>query len=95
MYIKTNTKNIIVGLGHKKRVMKWLSDTPYDKHHRHNSQRRSEGSGEWLLKTTKFKDWKTRPESEILWLRGSRMFSLELFPFSHPSFFFSCDHRLV
>jgi hypothetical protein len=72
--------------------MNWLSNTPYEKHHRHNSKSRSEGSGEWLLQTTKFKNWKTRPESDILWLRGLRMSSLELFP---CFFFFSYDHRLV
>ncbi|KAH8648756.1 heterokaryon incompatibility protein-domain-containing protein [Tricladium varicosporioides] len=60
-------------LAQKKRVMSWLSNTPYEKHHRHNSKSRSEGSGEWLLQTTKFKNWKTRPESDILWLRGLRM----------------------
>jgi hypothetical protein len=75
--------------------MNWLSDIPYADHHLHNSRSRSEGSGEWLLEMAKYKDWKTRPESAILWLRGSRMSSLELFKFSIHLFFFRCDHRLV
>ncbi|RDW56912.1 hypothetical protein BP5796_12979 [Coleophoma crateriformis] len=60
-----------VTVAKKKRVLRWLSRTQYSEHHLNNRKFRSEGSGEWLLKTEKFKDWKSRPESAVLWLHGS------------------------
>jgi hypothetical protein len=51
-------------------LLDWLSPSsfcgPYDQH----CEAHLEGSGEWLLSSEKYRNWKSSNESDLLWVRG-------------------------
>ena len=53
-------------------LLDWLSDLPFEKHHRKIQSRRTNGTCEWILQQQEFQDWRDRPQSSTLWLHGSR-----------------------
>ena len=52
-------------------LIDWLSDVPYERHHREIRKGRVNNTCEWLLQQPEFKDWAERQMSGTLWLRGS------------------------
>lgn len=53
-------------------LLDWLSDLPFEKHHRKIQSRRTNGTCEWILQQQEFQDWRDRPQTSTLWLHGSR-----------------------
>lgn len=51
-------------------VLEWLSDVPYQDHHKLSQGRRQEGTGQWLLQHDKFDNWRKSSQS-MLWFRGN------------------------
>ncbi|KAH7076544.1 hypothetical protein BKA63DRAFT_510284 [Paraphoma chrysanthemicola] len=51
-------------------ILLWLSCEPYEDHHIVSKRDILKGTGEWLLNDDKFKQWKNRSVSSIIWLNG-------------------------
>jgi hypothetical protein len=56
-------------------IAEWLSPLEFESHQAKTFGKRSEGSGEWLLDSTTFKEWRDGT-SGTLFCPGIRMFSL-------------------
>jgi methionine salvage enolase-phosphatase E1 len=64
---------LILLLGERReKILKWLSETPHQKHYNHAKERLLENIGEWLLDNQKFWEWKSSGTSGIFWLHGIR-----------------------
>lgn len=48
----------------------WLSTIPYTQHHADIRTGRIQGTGQWLMQTDVFRDWKNSPTSSLFWLHG-------------------------
>ena len=53
--------------------MTWVSDVPFSEMQRDTLAHRTPGTGNWLLESKEYVDWKTSPGS-VLWLPGVGMF---------------------
>lgn len=53
-----------------KKILEWLSASPYYSHHRFLSQSRLPGFGKWLLNHKEYIDWQTSSSSSLLLLDG-------------------------
>lgn len=51
------------------RILDWLSRYPFDTYRATKEQRES-GTGEWILKSLKYKEWKTS-DKKLIWLHGN------------------------
>ena len=54
------------------RILFWLSDVQYKKHHQTISKGLLEGTGSWLLRNPQFLEWRNSSVSSVLWLHGIR-----------------------
>lgn len=54
----------------RRRILDWLSDVSFKKHHEFYKSLRSQGTCEWLLKKDSFRNWNESDSSSILWLHG-------------------------
>ena len=52
-------------------VLDWLSPVPYKLHHKSHSEKRLQGTAEWLLNSSDYLQWKTSSTSSILLVHGS------------------------
>ncbi|RYP43646.1 hypothetical protein DL768_009821 [Monosporascus sp. mg162] len=52
------------------KILRWLSDEPYRKHHQLTKDGFLEGTGQWLLLDPVYARWKEESASSILWLHG-------------------------
>ncbi|GKT80505.1 ankyrin repeat protein [Colletotrichum tofieldiae] len=57
-------------LDDSREILRWLSSVPYIQHHKHHSQQRVLGTGQWLLRHPRFTDWLSLSSSSILILHG-------------------------
>lgn len=55
------------------KILKWLSQVEYEKHHRNAMEDLLENTGQWLLEKKQYKEWRSSSASGILWLHGIRM----------------------
>ncbi|KAF4974625.1 hypothetical protein FZEAL_8484 [Fusarium zealandicum] len=53
------------------KVMELISPIPFGDHHLKQSERKTPGTCEWLLKKEAFHEWENSSWSAILWLRGN------------------------
>ncbi|KAL8925652.1 MAG: hypothetical protein Q9208_003335 [Pyrenodesmia sp. 3 TL-2023] len=53
-----------------RRILDWLSPIPYLEHQQRHSERRLQGSGEWLLKNDEYLAWQSSSTSAIFLLHG-------------------------
>ncbi|GAW15650.1 hypothetical protein ANO14919_050690 [Xylariales sp. No.14919] len=53
------------------RMLEWISNIPYGKHHNRVKEARSADTCQWLLRHHKFREWEEASSSTILWLQGS------------------------
>ncbi|KAK2803839.1 hypothetical protein FQN50_006846 [Emmonsiellopsis sp. PD_5] len=53
----------------RKRVLKWLSQFPYDDHHTFAKGERVPGTGYWIFDKVEYKIWR-KVKGEILWIHG-------------------------
>jgi len=51
-------------------ILDWLSPICYIEHHKRHSERRLQGSGEWLLNRREYLDWQSSSTSSIFLLQG-------------------------
>lgn len=59
-------------------LLEWISNEPYTTYHESVKERRTEYTGEWLLRHQKFRQWEDSSSSAVLWLRGLGKFWLPL-----------------
>ena len=59
-------------------ILEWISNIPYTSHHKHISEGRLKGTGEWLFEREEYRTWRSSSASKLLLLRGIRMFSFFL-----------------
>ena len=57
-------------------ILRWISPIPYHNSHVSARERRTEGTGQWLLRDSQFCKWQKSKFSTILWLHGARGYSL-------------------
>lgn len=53
-------------------LLEWISPIPFGKHHDNVKDKRTSGTGEWLLQNQEFRTWEETNKSGIFWLQGSR-----------------------
>lgn len=53
-------------------VLRWVSEIAYEEVHGAAIEGRTEGTGEWLLKHDRYREWRSFCASMILWLYGIR-----------------------
>jgi ankyrin repeat domain-containing protein 50 len=54
------------------RVLEWISNVPYGKHHKTVSDSRTATTCEWISNHAKFVTWHSSSRSSLLWLQGIR-----------------------
>lgn len=54
------------------KILQWLSEVEYQKHHWNAKEGRIDRTGEWLLRRQEFQEWQVSSVSTILWLHGIR-----------------------
>ena len=57
------------------KILEWISKVPYASHHKRISEKRLEGTGEWLFIKSEYHQWQNSSASKLLLLRGTRKFS--------------------
>lgn len=56
-------------------MLRWISPIPYQDSHESAREKRTKGTGHWLLENSRFSTWQNSSSSTTLWLHGSRMYS--------------------
>lgn len=54
----------------REKILRWVSDEQYKRHHDKENKEVLKGTGEWLLQHPTFLQWKDESASSILWLHG-------------------------
>ncbi len=62
-------------------ILQWISPIPYHDSHVSALERRTEGTGQWLLRDSRFCTWQSSNSSTVLWLHGARRYSLLVIPY--------------
>ncbi|KAI9164189.1 Ankyrin repeat domain-containing protein [Paramyrothecium foliicola] len=52
------------------KILRWLSSSPYKRHHAAHSDTRMPGSGSWLMERAEWKQWRNSSSSSLLLLHG-------------------------
>ncbi|KAK2732411.1 hypothetical protein FQN57_002913 [Myotisia sp. PD_48] len=70
--IDTKVENIWHNLHRKEieEILTWASNIPYIDHHNNLTNGRIDGTGLWFLETQIYQNWRSSPESTIMWLHG-------------------------
>lgn len=58
------------------KILSWLSNVQYKKHHQSVPKGLLEGTGSWLLGKPQFVEWRNSSVSSVLWLHGIRRSSI-------------------
>ena len=53
-------------------ILTWVSDIQYESNHYTARKERTDGTGEWLLRHERYREWRGSSASTILWLHGIR-----------------------
>lgn len=53
-------------------ILQWISGIPYEENHFFARRGRTSGTGEWLLRHERYREWRVSSASMILWLHGDR-----------------------
>jgi ankyrin repeat domain-containing protein 50 len=53
-------------------ILAWVSDIPYESNHYAARKGHTPGTGEWLLRHERYREWRGSSASMILWLHGIR-----------------------
>ncbi|KAF3063346.1 putative ankyrin repeat protein [Trichoderma lentiforme] len=67
MGIKTNVQDIRSQLQSEEdcKILEWLSESDYSRHHNDNIYRRQEGTGQWLLNSKEYQDWLSTSKQKL------------------------------
>ena len=52
-------------------MLEFISPIPFGKHHDNIKEERVDGTGEWLIQNTEFRNWEENKSSGLFWLHGS------------------------
>ncbi|EEB95754.1 hypothetical protein MPER_05225, partial [Moniliophthora perniciosa FA553] len=52
------------------RILDWISPLPYQGYHNHHKREVLQGTGQWLLQSQIYNEWKNDSTSSLLWLHG-------------------------
>ena len=55
-------------------ILNWISSIPYEVHHYFARKGWTQGTGQWLLDHSQYREWRDSSASVILWLHGPRKF---------------------
>lgn len=64
----------VVNNQEREQLLEWVSKVPYGRHFDDIEEKRSPGTGEWLVEHPLFQEWMDYPSSKVLWLQGYREF---------------------
>lgn len=53
-------------------ILEWISDIRYEENHFFACQGRTSGTGDWLLRHERYREWRASSASMTLWLHGDR-----------------------
>lgn len=56
----------------RQKILEWISGIPYRENHDFARRGRTSGTGEWLLRNKRYREWRASSASMILWLHGDR-----------------------
>jgi ankyrin repeat protein/Cdc6-like AAA superfamily ATPase len=70
--VDENIQHLLQNMDQEQRVkmLEWISSIPFGKNHNNVKEKRTPGTGEWLLQTEDFTTWE-QSDSSIFWLQGS------------------------
>jgi hypothetical protein len=54
------------------RILRWLSQFPYEDHHNFAKTGRALRTGGWIFRKDEYNDWYYSPDRDILWIHGIR-----------------------
>lgn len=54
------------------KILDWLSQIEYMKHHQKAKEGLLDNTGQWLFNREQYREWRSSSASGILWLRGIR-----------------------
>lgn len=54
----------------RRKILEWISQTPFRDHHEEIEGNRLEGTGLWLISRDEFKQWRDNSFSSVFWLTG-------------------------
>ncbi|KAJ5105004.1 hypothetical protein NUU61_002351 [Penicillium alfredii] len=60
-----------VNEGERIKLLEWISDIPFGQHHDRIREKRTSGTGEWLVEHEVFNSWKDKESSDLFWLQGN------------------------
>ncbi|KAF7175044.1 hypothetical protein CNMCM7691_005512 [Aspergillus felis] len=60
-----------ISQSHRTVLLEWISPIKFGEHHYNVKEKRTPGTGEWLLQNERFRDWEKTSSSGIFWLQGS------------------------
>lgn len=71
--VDENIQHLLQSMDKEKRIemLEWISSIPFGKNHNNVKEKRTPGTGEWLLQREHFATWEQSNESSIFWLQGS------------------------
>src|SRR5947207_7886762 len=58
----------------RNKILSWISNIPYESHHKAIAAKRLQGTCGWLLTRQEYQDWINSAVSETFWLHGIRKF---------------------
>ena len=56
----------------RKEILNWLSSDDFEETHERHSKKRFENTGQWLLDDPRFREWRNKAQSSLLWCYGAR-----------------------
>ncbi|KAJ5357020.1 hypothetical protein N7517_011629 [Penicillium concentricum] len=70
--VDENIQHLLQKMDEEKRIemLEWISSIPFGKNHNNVKEKRTPGTGEWLLQHEDFANWE-ESDSSIFWLQGS------------------------
>ncbi|KAJ5842111.1 hypothetical protein N7534_011941 [Penicillium rubens] len=70
--VDENIQHLLQNMDEEQRIkmLEWISSIPFGKNHNNVKEKRTPGTGEWLLQTDEFATWE-QSDSPIFWLQGS------------------------
>ncbi|KAJ5813170.1 hypothetical protein N7447_010193 [Penicillium robsamsonii] len=70
--VDENIQHLLQNMDEERRIemLEWISPIPFGKNHNNVKEKRTPGTGEWLLQHEDFTNWE-QTDSSIFWLQGS------------------------
>ena len=56
----------------RRKILKWLSPDDFEETHERYFKKRFGNTGQWLLDDPRFRNWRDKAHSSLLWCHGAR-----------------------